>query len=330
MYQIIKSFNPETLLAQKNGYYYVLKKMNFGDIEIIKQLMRLNNRNVVRIFEMITMGNEFFYVEEYIDGITLAEYIQRFGGFSQERAEQIVKEICLGLRDIHKCNIVHRDINPANIMLDRFGTVKIIDFGISRTNKYGKYADTQILGTQGYAAPEQFGFAQTSRRSDIYSLGVLINYITTAAMPNQARATGLLGEICEKCMHIDEAKRYDSVDEIINALETGKSSNKNFSLPGFRSGKRANMIIASIYYLITLFILAVFLYDTQDIYESVFFSLFDIFLLIIPVFIFKNYLGWANTLKSSKVRSSKFTCNLLGIMYEAITFLIFIILYNPK
>ena len=332
MYQVVKSFNPETLLAQRDGRYFVLKKIDFDDIDVIKRLMTLNNRNVVRFIELITIGNEFFCVEEYIDGITLDEYLHRYGALSDERAKQIVYEICLGLKDIHSLGIVHRDINPSNIMIDRFETVKIIDFGISRTNKIGKSSDTHILGTYGFAAPEQFGFSQTSTKSDIYSLGVLINYLKTMALPNQAKADGLLGEIVEKCTRIDESKRYNSVDEIINAIISGKAESKKnkFALPGFRQGKRKNMIIASIYYIITIFILCMFVFDPDNIYESIYFSLFDIFLLIIPVFIFGNYLGWADNLKASKNHSKRFVCNLYGIMYEIIVFMVFIIVDYPK
>ena len=114
MYQIIKEIGSETLLAEKNSVRYVLKRIDFGDIEIIKSLMRINNPSIVRFVELITMGEEFYCVEEYIDGITLDDYIKQYGVFSDENAARIVYEICLGLKDVHNLGIVHRDINPSN------------------------------------------------------------------------------------------------------------------------------------------------------------------------------------------------------------------------
>ena len=214
-------------------------------------------------------------------------------------------------------------------MMDKFGKVKIIDFGISRMNKVNKTSDTQILGTQGYAAPEQYGFSQTSCKSDIYSLGVLINFIITGALPSQIKADGLLGEIAEKCTRIDENQRFGSVDEIMKALETGKtdSKKKSYALPGFRTGTPWRMIIASLYYIAVFFIFCGYAFIEPT---DVFFALFDIFLLFVPVLIFCNYLGWADNLNASKKRSSRFVCTLFGIIYEIVTFLIFIIIYKPK
>lgn len=332
MYRIIKPINENTFFAENNNRVFVLKMINPGEIDIVKKLMSINNRNVVRFIDFTTIDYDYYCVEEYIDGETLEAHIRRFGIPNDEEAKRIIYEICLGLRDIHRLGIIHRDINPSNIMIDRYGCVKIIDFGISRINKPQKTADTQILGTHGYAAPEQYGFSQTSIKSDIYSLGVLINYIKTAALPNQVKAEGLLGEIAEKCTQIDESKRYNSVDEILKAIETGKAEKRKakFTLPGYRSGKTANMIFASIYYILVFLILCIYLFDPVNIYETVFFCLMDIFLFFIPVFIFFNYLGWADNLSASKKRGTKFVCILYGILYEIITFSIFIIIYKPQ
>ena len=332
MYQIINQLSDETYLAQNNGALYVLKRIDISDTYIIRALMSINNPYVVHFIEFTTIEDKFYCVEEYIEGMNLAEYIRRFGVMSDEAAKHIVYQICLGLRDIHYLGIVHRDINPSNIIIDKYGNARIIDFGISRTNKTNQSVDTQILGTQGYAAPEQYGFAQTNTQSDIYSLGVLINFIKTGALPSQIKADGLLGEISEKCTQMDVSKRYKSVDEIITAIQTGKAYNakRKYALPGFRQGKAANMIIASIYYLFVVFVLAMYWFDIRNLYESVYFSCLDIIMFFVPVFIFFNYMGWADNLSASKKHSSKFVCVLFGILYEIIAFLILIIIYQPQ
>ena len=94
-----------------------------------------------------------------------------------------ITQICKGLKCLHKLNIIHRDISQGNIILKDDGTIKIIDFGISRIKKENKSSNTSILGTAGFAALEQFGFRQTDERADIFSIGVLMNLMLTGELP---------------------------------------------------------------------------------------------------------------------------------------------------
>lgn len=331
MYKILKSFNSDTLLSEKDEKYFVLKKIQPSDVEVIKSLMAISNPYVVRFIELITINNDLFCVQEYIEGITLDEYLDKFGILNDETATQIVYEICLGLRDIHRLGIVHRDITPKNIMIDKFNNVKIIDFGISRINKSDKAVDTQILGTHGYAAPEQYGFSQTNEKADIYSLGVLINYMKTHTLPNQNKADGLLGEISEKCTRIDEQQRFNNVDEIIEVIARGSLENKKSkALPGFRTKKLWHILVSSFYYVANIIMIICFCAFGENLYDSVFFSAFDVFLLIVPVFILTNYLGWADKLKLSKKYKSRNICIISTLLYEIIIFFTFIIIYQPQ
>ncbi|MCM1256313.1 MAG: protein kinase [Roseburia sp.] len=88
----------------------------------------------------------------------------------------VAGQILEGLDVIHRLKLVHRDINPQNIVISSDGVVKIIDFGIGRMYKELQGRDTEFLGTAGYAAPEQFGFSQSDARTDIYSVGVILNF----------------------------------------------------------------------------------------------------------------------------------------------------------
>lgn len=103
-------------------------------------------------------------------------------------------------------------------MLGADSQVYLIDFGIARFEKAGRSADTTLLGTHGYAAPEQFGFCQSDARADIYSLGVVLNQVVTGAFPNAARADGLLGEVIARCTNLDPQQRYSNVRELDAAL----------------------------------------------------------------------------------------------------------------
>ena len=331
MYQIIDRISDDLLVGLYNNVTYTLKKINVEDTDILKQLMTLNNINVVKIFQFTTIGNDLYCVQEYIDGITLYDYVQTYGPMPKSSATQVIIGICNGLRDIHRLGIIHRDINPNNIIIDRYGTVKIIDFDISRKSIAGKVKDTQILGTQGYAAPEQYGFSQTSTRSDIYSLGVLINYITTLSMPNEQTPDGILGEIVEKCTQIDEQNRFESVDEIVDILinpDYRKNQHGKYTLPGFRSGVRWHKVIASIYYALAGFVLLAFVTPVGDTTHNLYFSLFTVFMIFVPVPIFTNYLGWANRFANGSDSKSRAISVVTGTVYLSITFLIFIILFK--
>ena len=115
---------------------------------------------------------------------------------------------------LHRINIVHRDIKPENIIITDNATVKLIDFNASRVYKNECTADTVVLGTIGYASPEQFGITQSDARTDIFALGVLLNVMLTGVHPSEQLAKGRAGKIVLKCTQIDPNKRYQSVEEL--------------------------------------------------------------------------------------------------------------------
>ena len=106
-----------------------------------------------------------------------------------EEARRITKELCQGLWVLHSMGAVHRDIKPENVIL-RGSEAVLIDFDASRLYKDESDGDTRILGTTGYAAPEQYGITQSDQRADIYSLGVLLNIMITGEHPSKKLASG--------------------------------------------------------------------------------------------------------------------------------------------
>ena len=127
---------------------------------------------------------------------------------------------CRILAQLHRAEppIIHRDIKPGNIILTEDGTVKLLDMNAARQLSEGKEADTRLLGTAGYAAPEQYGFAQSDARTDIYAAGVLMNVLRTGCLPQEKLAGGSLRRIVRKCTHIDPNRRYASAGELLAAL----------------------------------------------------------------------------------------------------------------
>ena len=155
-------------------------------------------------------------LEEYIQGDSLA-FLLAGACFTPAEARKITFQLCNALWVLHSLGAVHRDIKPENVII-RGSQAVLIDFDASRIFKSEISHDTQILGTTGYAAPEQYGITQTDERADIYSLGVLLNIMLTGKHPSKELANGKLGHIVQKCTMVNPKKRYKSVLYLMEAL----------------------------------------------------------------------------------------------------------------
>lgn len=153
----------------------------------VAMLSQLKHRSLPQIIEHFTEKNCWYLVMEYIPGQTLEEWLKRSrtGSFSLTKSIKIGQKLVEVLEYLHnhKPPIIFRDVKPANIMLTRFGRVYLIDFGIARTFAPWKKHDTGALGSPGYAAPEQYGKAQTDERTDIYGLGATLQTLLTGRDP---------------------------------------------------------------------------------------------------------------------------------------------------
>lgn len=200
---------------RSSGRILVARQVPGGQTEIFETLRAMNAKHVpaVRAIEARQDGTTFVY-EDYIQGVTLRQRMEEGPPLTRADAVWLGRQLCHALAPLHRENIVHRDIKPENIVLGADSQVYLIDFGIARFEKAGRSADTTLLGTHGYAAPEQFGFCQSDARADIYSLGVVLNQVVTGAFPNAARADGLLGEVIARCTNLDPQQRYSNVREL--------------------------------------------------------------------------------------------------------------------
>ena len=164
-----------------------------------------------------SLNGQVLVLEEYIQGDSLA-YLLEGGPLPPEHARRIALQVCQALEVLHGLGIVHRDIKPENILL-RGNEAVLIDFDASRIHKSEGLSDTRIMGTTGYAAPEQYGFSQTDARADIYSVGILLNEMLTGKHPSTCLAVGPLQPLIEKCIEVNVNKRYPTVAEVIAALD---------------------------------------------------------------------------------------------------------------
>lgn len=188
-----------------------------GSSEVYRKMQGIDCPYLPNIEEVIEQDGQTMVLEEYIQGDTLA-YLLEERPLPEELVRPIAIQVCQALETLHSIGIVHRDIKPENIIL-RGDEAVLIDFDASRVSKPERVTDTQVMGTTGYAAPEQYGFAQTDARADIYAFGVLLNEMLTRQHPARALAQGNLTPIIEKCIEVNMDKRYGSAKELLTALE---------------------------------------------------------------------------------------------------------------
>lgn len=203
------------LQNKQNGTRFIFRHYR-GNGEVYRKLVGISCPNLPQIMETAERDGMVAVLEEYIQGDSLA-YLLEGALFSHAEARKIIMQLCNALWVLHKLGAVHRDIKPENVMI-RGSEAILIDFDASRIFKSDTNQDTQILGTTGYAAPEQYGIAQTDERADIYSLGVLLNIMLTGKHPSKELASGRLGRIVQKCTMVNPEKRYKSVLYLMEAL----------------------------------------------------------------------------------------------------------------
>ena len=203
------------LQNKQNGTRFIFRHYR-GNGEVYRKLLGISCPNLPQIMETAERDGMVAVLEEYIQGDSLA-YLLEGALFSPAEARKITRQLCNALWVLHKLGAVHRDIKPENVMI-RGSEAILIDFDASRIFKSDTNQDTQILGTTGYAAPEQYGIAQTDERADIYSLGVLLNIMLTGKHPSKELASGRLGRIVQKCTMVNPEKRYKSVLYLMEAL----------------------------------------------------------------------------------------------------------------
>ncbi len=200
---------------EKTGKPFMFRRFQ-GDGQVYNRLIQITCDYLPEVYETGSEDGETAVLEEYIAGETLAECLQS-ALFSSAETRKILREVCAGLWTLHSRGIVHRDIKPENVILTPERAV-LIDFDAARVEKRYQTEDTQVLGTTGYAAPEQFGISQTDSRADIYALGVMMNVMLTGKHPSVALAKGRMGRIVLKCTMMAPEKRYQSVGDLLKEL----------------------------------------------------------------------------------------------------------------
>ncbi len=209
-----------------------------------RAVAKLSHPNVVTVIDAGEDEGRPYIVFEYVEGETLKQRISRVGALDVQEAIAYSIEIARGLSVAHERNLVHRDVKPQNILIDRTGRAKLTDFGISRQlEQDGMTATGRVLGTTDYVAPEQAMGHRVDPRSDVYSLGVVLYEMLTGDVPFEAESqvgvamkhvnellpdvqirrpevSATVALVVERATSKEPGERYQSVGEMIDDLQT--------------------------------------------------------------------------------------------------------------
>ena len=205
----------------------------------------LNHPNILTIYDIGEIGGDHFIASEYIDGVTLRTALNR-GAIDVARALDIATQVASALAQAHTAGVIHRDLKPGNIMIRQDGYVKVIDFGLAKlveqpvrgTSRSSWTQPGSVLGTVHYMSPEQARGDEVDRRSDLWSLGVILyemvarkrpfegqtdSHVVVAIMdqtvpPMPETAPPELGRIIRRVLEKDAARRYQSAGELYSDL----------------------------------------------------------------------------------------------------------------
>lgn len=316
-----------------SGKFFVKKVLSEYTREIYEWLCENPVSGMPKIIDIAEKDKSLYVIEEYIPGETLEEKIGREGVLSEKEAANIIVSLCDTVSCLHEINppIIHRDIKSSNIILSDNMTVKLLDMNAARRYCEGENCDTRLIGTVGYAAPEQYGFMQSDIRTDIYSLGVLLNYMLTGKFPIEKKASGKLGKIVIKCTEMSPKDRYSSACEVKNEVmeavgisshQNSKIKNLKFLPPGFRSVNPFHMVtMAFVYYVIFVLSESMSIGNVKNVQISriIVFTMF-----IFEVLLFGNWLGIQDNLPITK-SENKWIKFLGCIIYAVIIFFVAVI-----
>jgi len=230
---------------------------------------KIVHKNVCRMYDLNEAEEKYFITMEYVSGENLKRFIKMAGHLSADKSISIAKQICEGLAEAHRLGVIHRDLKPQNIMVDREGNARIMDFGVARSIKAeGITGPKGVVGTPEYMSPEQVDGKKADQRSDVYALGVILYEMVTGRPPFKGSSSlstaikhktesppdpreidqkipEVLSKVILRCMEKDREQRYQDSEELLSGLThiEEEISTAEMEIPGKKketrvSGKR--------------------------------------------------------------------------------------------
>lgn len=240
------------VLRKSDQTLWVQRELEHGDFFVFESLKKSQIPGIPAIERVWIQEGRLVVLEEYIQAPTLDTLCP----LSEKQAVKILCQLCDILDSLHHLDppIIHRDIKPENIFV-RDGQVVLFDFDVARQYDPGKHRDTTLLGSAGYASPEQFGFDQSGPQSDIYSCGKLFLMLLTGKIDEKPR--GKYASIIEKAIQMDPNYRYETARQFKAAIQ-----GKQFVIPGWNNATTKGKVLSWIGFVLNL--LMVLTIDTRQ------------------------------------------------------------------
>lgn len=216
--------------------------------QMLEKLKNMELSKVPEGYQLFEENEGVYFLREYIEGIPLDQYVMKKGGLKESELQETAVKICKTVEIFHcqKEPLVHRDIKPENIVLTPSGDAVLIDFGTMRFYKEMGERDTFVVGSRGTAAPEQYGYTQTDRRTDVHAIGQTMLYMATEcyALDQLAECSisSRLKKVIKKACSFEPGARYKDAAELRMALE--KCDNQRSKIFAGKIGAAAGLIAA--------------------------------------------------------------------------------------
>lgn len=246
---------------QETHKIYVKKILDVYNNQIYQYLHQTKIPGIPQIIELYEENNRMTVIEEFVSGTSLQEKMDT-GDVSSESIIHYMYELCEILEKLHsvKPPIVHRDIKPSNIIITNYDHVMLLDFNAAKYFTDPDTSDTILLGTKGYAAPEQYGFGSSTPQTDIYALGILLKQLT-GTLPESIHK---FNDIINTCTQMNSSDRFQSVSDLKSALKQAGGlmqedspmpfTWKSLLPPGYRTLTPWKIAVSSIVYIFVIWL----------------------------------------------------------------------------
>ncbi len=262
-------------------------------------------------------------IEEYIPGTSLQELLDAEKALPENRVIEYMVQLCRILHSLHSCNppIVHRDLKPSNIVVTSDGILKLLDFNAAKCAGGPSAKDTVLMGTPGFAAPEQYGFGTSDAQTDIYALGILMNLLLSGELSHECAVSGSLASIIRRCIMMERSERYSSVLDVQKALESWQRASgpqayvdgwKSFLPPGFRGQNVLYMLLGTIGYTMVFWVCLTMKVEDASGPRQLLERIVSLLILLSVIFFTANYRGIHS--HTPLCRSRNLALRILGIV----------------
>jgi len=333
------SYYEEIAVINPNHNIYLVRHRETGKV-FVKKVQEIYNPSIYaalkqypvdgtpRIIDFCDEENRLTLIEEYISGQSLEELIQE-KRLTLMEISTITEDLCTILMRLHAFHppIIHRDIKPSNVIITTYGRAVLLDFNAAKVHSNAN-CDTVLLGTQGYAAPEQYGFGSSSPQTDIYSLGILLKEmlaVVNTQNESNIKLLNHLNQIAAKCTQLTPADRFQSAGDLFVALKSITNTTKKsepasrtevtgyrrFLPPGFRTGTPWKMVVALLGYALAVLSAVSMQNDKLSSEMLLFEKIITGFMFLFLILASSNYLGIQNRLPLC--RSTKPVVRILGV-----------------